>query len=301
KTNDRPIIGIIAQPTGRTLSRYGNTYIAASYVKYVESGGARVVPIPYNLPESQLRTLFESLNGVVFPGGGTDLTNNDGSWTPYLKTLGLFVKWSMESYDKNQDSFPIWGTCLGMQSLTIILSGDSNILAGGFDSYNISMPLNFTNSIPDTKKMSRIFNNCPISYMNTLATQPVTLNNHHYGVPIPSWMTNQKLTSENLLLAINKDRNGKGFISLYENKRYPIYASQFHPEKIAFEWCHEDIDHSFDSLQANMYFSQFFVNEARKSQHKFQNEQSELASLIYNYNPVYTYPVEPDFAQCYFF
>ncbi|KAF0974257.1 hypothetical protein FDP41_006867 [Naegleria fowleri] len=299
--NDRPIIGIMAQPTGSALSRFGKTYIAASYVKWIESGGARVVPIPYNLPESELRRLFESLNGVVFPGGGTDLTNDDGSWTPYLKSLGLFVNWSIQSFNNGGDYFPIWGTCLGMQSLSIILSGNPYILEGGFDSYNISMPLNFTHSIPETRQISRIFNTCPLTYMTTLSTKAVTLNNHHYGVPISNWNSNQKINTENNLLATNRDRKGREFVSLFENKRYPFFASQFHPEKIAFEWCHEDIDHSYDSLLANQYFSQFFVNECRKSQHKFKTESDELKALIYNYTPVYTYPVEPDFAQCYFF
>ena len=299
--NNKPIIGIFAQPSGHTLKPFGDKYIAASYVKYIESAGARVVPIPYDLSQSELRTLFESLNGALFPGGGTDLTNNDGSWTPYLKSLGMFVKWSMEAYDQNQDYFPIWGTCLGMQSITIILSNDPFILGTGFDSYNISMPLNFTNSLPDTQRLSRIFNSCPYSNMNTLATKAVTLNNHHDGVDVATWFKNDKLTSENLLISTNKDRKGREFISLFENKRYPIYASQFHPEKIAFEWCHEDIDHSFDSLVANQYFGQFLVNEARKSMHQFKTEQDELKALIYNYTPTYTYPVEPDFVQCYFF
>lgn len=49
--NNTPIIGILTQPySGETpsgVSRDGLTYIAASYVKFVESGGARVVPILY--------------------------------------------------------------------------------------------------------------------------------------------------------------------------------------------------------------------------------------------------------------
>lgn len=47
--NDRPIIGVLAQEVGWHLEgkwpgQY-QSYIAASYVKFVEGGGARVVPI----------------------------------------------------------------------------------------------------------------------------------------------------------------------------------------------------------------------------------------------------------------
>ena len=43
--NMRPIIGILTQPSPSELMQFGNSYIPASYVKYVESGGARVVPV----------------------------------------------------------------------------------------------------------------------------------------------------------------------------------------------------------------------------------------------------------------
>jgi gamma-glutamyl hydrolase len=45
-------------------------YIAASYVKFVESHGARAVPVNYYASDDDIDTLFGSLNGVLFPGGG---------------------------------------------------------------------------------------------------------------------------------------------------------------------------------------------------------------------------------------
>lgn len=40
--NLRPIIGILSEPSD---SSHGNAYIAASYIKYIESAGGRAVPI----------------------------------------------------------------------------------------------------------------------------------------------------------------------------------------------------------------------------------------------------------------
>ena len=31
--------------------------------------GAKVIPIPSNLPDDKLRKIFDSVNGLVFPGG----------------------------------------------------------------------------------------------------------------------------------------------------------------------------------------------------------------------------------------
>ena len=49
--------GILAQETGEKLAKFGESYIAASYVKYIESAGARVVPILY----PNVRLYFEKL------------------------------------------------------------------------------------------------------------------------------------------------------------------------------------------------------------------------------------------------
>jgi len=52
KLNQRPVIGILSHPGDGSSGRLSNvsdvSYIAASYVKFVESGGARVIPLLYN-------------------------------------------------------------------------------------------------------------------------------------------------------------------------------------------------------------------------------------------------------------
>jgi hypothetical protein len=64
--NSQPLVGILSQPgdgmnheTKLTSSIFftenTTSYIAASYVKFVESGGARAVPLIYNEPEETLR------------------------------------------------------------------------------------------------------------------------------------------------------------------------------------------------------------------------------------------------------
>ena len=62
--NDKPIIGILTHPGVGTfdaphdhsLSYYEKnvSYIAASYVKFAETGGARVIPLIYNEPQERL-------------------------------------------------------------------------------------------------------------------------------------------------------------------------------------------------------------------------------------------------------
>ena len=80
-----------------------------------------------------------------------------------------------------------------------------------------------------------------------------------------------------------------------------MFATQWHPEKNAFEWTvKENIPHQYMSIKVTQYMSNFFVNQARLNQHKFASPEEESASLIYNFTPVYTGSVS-SFEQCYFF
>ena len=55
---DRPVIGIVSHPGdgagGRISNGTATSYIGASYVKFVEAAGARVIPLVYNEPEERL-------------------------------------------------------------------------------------------------------------------------------------------------------------------------------------------------------------------------------------------------------
>ncbi len=67
--NFRPIIGIITQPTiGQRLAQYGTSAINSDYVDWVHAAGVRVVPIPYDASPDELTHLFNSVNGIVYPG-----------------------------------------------------------------------------------------------------------------------------------------------------------------------------------------------------------------------------------------
>lgn len=55
----------MTQETPSEMSQYGSTYLPATYVKFVEASGARVVPILVNQSDSEYEDLFQSLNGYV--------------------------------------------------------------------------------------------------------------------------------------------------------------------------------------------------------------------------------------------
>jgi len=281
--NNWPIIGVYSQPT----SDGSQDYIAASYIKWIESAGGRAVPIPYHISNSHAEGNFSVLNGLLFPGGGSSLPSEATYFYQYA------VKQNLAG-----DYFPIWGTCLGFEWL-LQMQGNA-VLDENFDSENYSIPLNFTSNV----NSSRIFADATPQLLNILATEPVTMNNHQAGLQPDHFNSNPQLTSFFTLLSTNNDRQGRPFVSMIEANTVPVYGSQWHPEKNQFEWGeqsngapYEAINHSKDAIMASQYMANFFVDECRKSNHKYPNEQVEDAALIWNYPVTKT---GPEFVQEYF-
>ena len=289
--NNRPIIAVMAQSTkGESFEKFGQSYIAASYIKFLESSGARVVPIMNDLNEEDTEKLFYSVNGALFPGGSVNLITSG-----YARIGKQIFNLAKKSYDGG-DYFPIWGTCLGSQFLSILASNDAQLLSRT-DSENYTIPLNLSSNY----RKSRLFHDMPEDLAKFVSTAPTTLNMHHYSVLVSKYKENEKLMDFFRILSTNNDRGGTEFISTMEGIKYPMYSVQWHPEKNSFEWTiNENIPHQEMSIKLTQYISNFFVNEARLSSHKFQIPEEETASLIYNYSPVYTGNMS-NFEQCYIF
>ncbi|XP_035269699.1 gamma-glutamyl hydrolase [Anguilla anguilla] len=272
--NNTPIIGVLAQ-TLRTPLPQGSSYIAASYVKYLESAGARVVPVKVKQSRDEYKRLFNSINGVLFPGGGVNLTSSG-----YAKVAKTFYELAIKANNKG-DYFPIWGTCLGFEELTYLTSG--KLLLTATNTSGVALPLNFTN---DSAK-SRMFRDFPADVMRALASEPITANFHKWSLSIESYNKSQELRNFYNILTTNTD--GKvDFVSTMEAYDFPFYGTQWHPEKNVFEWTEPVIPHSPSAMKATFHMADFFVNEARKSSHRFSSKEEELEALIYNYCPVYT-------------
>ena len=96
--NDRPIIGILTMPS--SYSAYKNqSFFPSSYVKFLEQGGARVVPIPYDLQEAALKELLSHINGALFTGGAAGFfsTSAPHEPTPYATTAAAIYAESVNA------------------------------------------------------------------------------------------------------------------------------------------------------------------------------------------------------------
>ncbi|XP_028433249.1 gamma-glutamyl hydrolase isoform X2 [Perca flavescens] len=275
--NDRPVIGILTQiVTDDVLKPFGRTFIPSSYVKFIESGGGRVMPIRLTLNTAEYKKIFENINGLLFIGGAADLETSD-----FARVAKIFYSLALKANNEG-DFFPIWGTCMGMQLLTVLVAGE-NLLANT-TAENIALPLNLTTEASS----SRMFEGFPNKLMRALTQEPLTGNFHHYGLTLETFQENEKLRSFFSLLSTNVAENEVHFVSTIEGKRYPFYGVQWHPEVNRFQWNRKlNFPHSAHAVQLSSLLAEFFVNEGRRSLHQFDNPEEEASSLIYNNTPVY--------------
>mmetsp|Transcript_34599 Transcript_34599/g.90608 ORF Transcript_34599/g.90608 Transcript_34599/m.90608 type:complete len:313 (+) Transcript_34599:629-1567(+) len=284
-----PVIGIVTQD----LEGGDKTYIAASYIKYIESAGGRVIPLRYDYPLDKLTDLFGKINGILFPGGGADITHLQSKYMVAVQHL-----WSLAlAANDNGDFFPVWGTCLGFETISILAAKEPLVLSSGFDSEDLPLALTLTPAATS----STLLGSAPADIIADLTQYNTTMNNHVAGVTPATFAQNSNLAAFYNVLSTNVDRKGKVFGSTIEGKKYPVWGTQWHPEKNAFEFTdREAIPHSEQAVSVCQYTSNFFVNQARKSSHTFN--YTELNQyIIWNYSPVFTYLDGSNFEQEYWF
>ncbi|XP_028852487.1 gamma-glutamyl hydrolase [Denticeps clupeoides] len=289
-TNDRPIIGILTQEVADDdMKPFGKTYIPASYVKYLESAGSRVMPVTLNQTEAEYKNIFKAINGLLLIGGSVDLETS-----AFAQTAKIFYRFALKANDIG-DYFPIWGTCLGLQLLTVLVA-EENVLSRT-PAENIALALNLSTEAHS----SRMFEKFPPDILASLSQEPLTGNFHHYGVTKEDFRNNVKLREFFSVLSTNTAIDGSVFVSTMEGKKYPFYGVQWHPEVNRFQWNPGyQFPHSENAVRVSSLLAEFFVGEGKKSLHHFSSPNEESKALIYNFNPVYVGNITA-YEQVYFF
>jgi len=276
---DKPVIGILTQ---RCHDCPGYSYVAAGFVKWIEAAGARAIPIRYYSSEAELKRLFNAVNGIIMPGGLTDLWMD----SPYVIAARKLWTWAREANDAG-DVFPIHGTCLGFQLLHILESNVSfTELLVDTDSVAHASTLEFTDAAAD----SVMFGGMSADLVKKLGdpSQNIALENHMFGLPPKHYDDYPVLGETFSMLSTAVDRNGVEYVSTAEHKKYPFFATQWHPEKPPFEFGMTEVPHTLEAILVAQHLANVFVDTARKSSHAFESPEEELEELIYNYKQYFT-------------
>lgn len=188
--NQRPIIGIYTQvneddPPREDSDDIFQTFISASYIKFVEMSGAQVVPIFAYSNQSEIAAQLPKLNGVLFPGGDLDFDLKN-RWT---SNANFIFQWAMQENDKGK-IFPIWGTCMGHQLLGYLTCNGVTPLSPVRGEQSIINSIKFL-----TGDKGYVFEGLSDKLIGKLTTgQGVTYYNHEEAILMSTYNTNKKLS-----------------------------------------------------------------------------------------------------------
>ena len=129
------------------------------------------------------------------------------------------------------------------------------------------------------------------NFTYTFQVSNYTYNHHHYSVGVDSYETDAGLKDFWTMTSKSRDdvNTGKYFAASIESKKYPIFGTQFHPEKPSELWVDGyAINHEWESIQLNDYFAKFFVEMARANKNTFGSFADTQKWEISNYDVVQT-------------
>lgn len=289
-----PIIGILSQPADRLfVDRSDSSYILASYVKWIEAAGARVLPVVYDWPQAKLEEVLSQLNGMLFPGGRSLIDDPTGP-TQFFASRSF---WAMQHLLKR--GIPIWGTCLGFEQAILypplFLGNGTAVQRDRLDAHDLLLRLDLADDA--TVADSVLWSALSPAARTVLTTRNVTAHMHSYGFSKAAFHSHPFLDSFWRVVATNVDRLGVEFISIVEARQHAFFATQFHPEKNQFEYYErydsdnfrlEHDHHSAAAYGAMGEMAQFFVMQCRSRTwaENYMDEQLYRQLAVYNYDTI---------------
>jgi len=284
----KPVIGIVSTPSDfRNLYDPREfSYIKGSYAEFIEAGDAIPIAIPWDLPERELISVLDSVNGVLLTGGDASLwefdkSANDIVFSNFTSRAAFILRYAIHLNDKGIH-FPVYGICQGHEVLTLGIAGKPHVI-----DYFVHPAQLDTVEITSEGLHSRMFKSMPDNLSDFILQRRSMYYNHRFGFNMSLLEDNNAINDFFAITAKGADDNGKEFIAAMEAKNYPIYTVQYHPERILSEWKNkEHFDHPDEAAQAVIIQAEFLVSEAMKNNQSFYSEDTLNRFVLDNHEAV---------------
>lgn len=113
KSTDSPLVGVLTLPCSDesyqcVANSKATSYLGASYVKWLEGGGARVIPLIGDDSFDNINAILPKLNGVLITGGAAGDTSSSFWWTQLNNILDTLRKFRDDNNSKQ--AIPLWAS-----------------------------------------------------------------------------------------------------------------------------------------------------------------------------------------------
>ena len=272
-SSKKPVIGMygLVEPIS-DYSKYTKEAIDGGFVRWMEAAGAEIVVIHIWYNHEQIISLLNQINGVLFSAGPRRPLKLDEPWEQNAKFVFDYAK---------NNGIPIWGTCLGMQMITIFMSDDNKNFMEKYDNIGLKN-VELTKEAKDSKMFSLFKEN---DFLN-LKESKTSYHIHKHGISPEAFFSIKNLIDNYDILGYGYDTNGKKFVNIIESKKgkkHKIFGTQFHPEKNPFErgnWYKEK--NPMDALRRSQLLVMKFIEEARNNGNKFISDEERNKYIFIN-------------------
>ena len=223
---ERYTIGDLSVEKTKTLNDllHDAGYVANNYTSWLESAGMQAVPIVFFKSLQEISELMDQVDGFVLTGGSESFYNYEGFGSIYLKTVQFILKKAKQINDSGR-VFPLWGTCLGFESLLAAESGTTLKRHKVYNHMKLREKITVVNA--DLRSV-KFFTDDELDQMENI---PLLYFNHMFGI-LRKDIFNLPELNENVLIGAKINTDERMNVAVWmEFKDYPFFGSQFHPEK----------------------------------------------------------------------
>ena len=268
----QPVIAIVAASIPEDSDDPKEAVVYLTYTKWASDSGAKVIPILPWYSKEKINHILDKVNGVIWQGGMRNLRIGG-----HFENLNKYILEKIINKNDKNTYFPMFLICQGFELVHILMANNTKILSD-YTAMKYFIPMEINNNT----RSSNMYSKLDEKDFQTFTKSNSTVHYHKYGFE-PELYNKYKIFSDFFNInSFGYDRNGKKFIGSVEAKKYPIYAVQYHPEKVKYDRNipSNSIVNSKEAFEMSKKLADFFIEETRKNKQKITDLELREYSMI---------------------
>lgn len=193
---------------------------------------------------------------------------------------------------RNDDKkyYPIWGTCLGFEELIVSFAGESTApQSSGWDDRDQYHKI-YTEELYWSSDFFGKLGMISLEDHKKVLSQDIPYYHHDEGISEDDFNKSSSLKKNLDILGYSKTSHPDKpeFIAILEAKKYPMYFTQFHPEKHQFE--KKSIYDGLDRSQSTIKLMSAYIFEFVERTRKYAQPMSKIPEWVQAYFSFYQTP-----------
>lgn len=244
-------------------------FIETTHVKYLQSAGARVVPIDWQLDDEKTQQLLSQINGVYIPGDSKSLIQK-GNFQ-FTQAVRRILKWAQHHNEKESSHFPILG--VGYGALAMLKS--QMVEARDFTPFTPRGKLQL--NLAHDPKHTYLFDEYEKDELENILDKVKFFSDVELGLTMSDMILEHKSLS-NIFMPVGTYDDGRKqsqnleSVASFEGVVYPWFGVTYRIDRIQFSMesrQRDKTDHSREAVLHAQKVANLFVDEARLSRNQF--------------------------------